>query len=105
MTRPKIWKEPRFDGRPWCATHPDKPETWQLCETWREAVEFVAEKLANPFPLELEWRYGNTTTATYNGYGVFITEGGDGDMIALARHHWRPLARALTRLADNEGVK
>lgn len=109
MTRPKIWKEPRFGGRPWCATHPDDPSKWRLCETWREAVEYVAEALEHPFPLELEQVDEGPMTVEYLDCGVdrgvVITDEGAGHLIVLDRHHWRLLARALTRLADKEGVK
>ena len=105
MTRPRIWKEPRFGGRPWCATHPDQPELWQLCETWQEAMEFVADKLANPFPLVLEGADPEPVTVSHISPDVFIHDGNDGHTIYLAPHHWRPLASALTRLADKEGVK
>jgi len=101
MTRPKIWKDTRFGGRPWCATNPYKPEIWHLCETWEEALEYVADALRNPFPLELDH-----LTVTYEGGGkVFIRDELDDDMIVLGPRHWRPLARALTRLADLEGAK
>ena len=109
MTRPRIWKEPRFGGRPWCATHPYKPATWQLCKTYREAVEYVADALANPFPLELENVDEEPMTVEYIDRGVdrgvVITDEGSGHLIVLDRHHWRPLARALTRLADKEGIE
>lgn len=100
MTRPKIWKGLRFGSRPWCATHPDNPNFWRLCETWQEAMEFVADKIENPLPLEL-----GLIAVTYEDGVVYITDRNDGDMIVLAPRHWRPLARALTRLADKEGVK
>ena len=105
MTRPRIWKEPRFGGRPWCATHPDKPETWRLCETWQEAVEYVADALRNPLPMEMKDVWGEHLTVTYDGSSVFITDERDDDQIILARHNWRLLARALARLAEKEGVK
>lgn len=104
MTRPKIWKDTSFGGRPWCATNPYAPSVWRLCETWREAMEFVAEKSANPFPLELNRRYAEPLQVTYKSGWVFIDDRGDRATIMLAPCHWRPLARALTRLADKEGV-
>ena len=100
MTRPKIWKEPRFGGRPWCATHPDKPSFWRLCETWQEAMEFVADKIVNPFPLEL-----GHVAVTYEDGDVIIKDWHHYEKAVLEPRHWRPLARALTRLADKEGVK
>lgn len=98
MTRPRIWKDQNPSLRPWRAVHPDNPCLWRLCETWREAVQFVGDKLVNPFPLDL-----GDATATYEGGDVAITD--HHDMIVLAPHHWRPLARALTRLAEQEGVE
>lgn len=100
MTRPRIWKDQDASFRPWRATHPDNPSLWRLCETWREAMEFVGDKLANPFPLDFE-----IVTATYEHGGVFITDENDGERVILAPQHWRPFARALTRLADKEGVE
>ena len=100
MTRPRIWKDQDASFRPWRASHPDNPSLWRLCWTWREAMQFVADKLVNPFPLDL-----GDVTVTYEDGDVVITDERDGDMIVLAPHHWRPLARALTRLADKEGVK
>lgn len=101
MTRPKIWKDTRFGGLPWCATNPYKPAVWGLCATWEEAMEYVQEKLENPFPMELD-----RMTITYEGGGkVFIRDELDDEIIVLGPRHWRPLARALTRLADLEGVK
>lgn len=101
MTRPKIWKDTRFGGLPWCATNPYKPTVWGLCATWEEAMEYVADALHNPFPLELDH-----LTVTYEGGGkVFIHDELDDEIIVLGPRHWRPLARALTRLADLEGAK
>lgn len=100
MTRPKVWKDRNARFRPWRATHPDNPSMWQLCETWREAVDFVAAKLENPLPLDID-----PMTVTYERSYVFITDQNDGETIALDPQHWRPLARALTRLADKEGVE
>lgn len=100
MTRPRIWKNTRFGGLPWHATHPDSPERLRLCKTWREAMEFVQEELQNPLPLEL-----GRIDITYAGGKVFLHDELDDDMIVLGPRHWRPLARALTRLADKEGVK
>lgn len=100
MTRPKIWKDQDASFRPWRASHPDNPSLWRLCGTWREAMEVVADMLVNPFPLDLGYM-----TATYEGGDVCLTDEGDGDQIILSPQHWRPLARALTRLADKEGVK
>lgn len=105
MTRPKIWKEPRFGGLPWCATNPYKPGIWQLCATWQEAVEYVADALRNPLPMELDRKGEEPMTAEYLECGVVITDERDGHLIVLEPHHWRPLARALTRLADKEGVE
>lgn len=100
MTRPRIWKDQDATFRPWRASHPDNPSLWRLCETWQEAMQFVGDKLVNPFPLELD-----RMTVTYEGGGkVFIRDELDDDMIVLGPRHWRPLARALTRLADKEGV-
>lgn len=100
MTRPKIWKDTRFGGRPWVATHPDNPLMWRLCETWQEAMEFVADKIENPLPLDID-----LMTVTYEGGKVFIEHEWDDNLIVLGPRHWRPLARALTRLADKDGVK
>lgn len=101
MTRPKIWKDTKFGGRPWLATNPYQPEIQRLCATWEEAMEYVQEKSRNPLPLELYH-----LTVTYEGGGkVFIHDELDDDIIVLGPRHWRPLARALTRLADKEGVK
>lgn len=105
MTRPKIWKDTTRKVRPWVATHPDNPLMWRLCETWREAVEFVADKLANPLPLYLERAAGEPMIVTYHEQAVFITDENDGHTIILAPRHWRPLAHALTRLADKENIK
>ena len=63
-------------------------------------MQFVGDKLVNPFPLDL-----GDVTVTYEGGDVCLTDEGDGDQIILSPHHWRPLARALTRIADKEGVK
>ena len=100
MTRPRIWKDQDASFRPWRATHPDNPSLWRLCETWQEAMEFVGDKLENPFPLDIY-----PLTATYEGGDVFIADQNDVAAFALAPPHWRPLARALTRLADKEGVE
>lgn len=100
MTRPRIWKDQNPSLRPWRASHPDNPSLWRLCETWQEAVGFVGDKLVNPFPLDL-----GRIDITYEDGTVFIKDEWDDDLIVLAPHHWRPLARALTRLADKEGVK
>lgn len=109
MTRPRIWKEPRFGGRPWVATHPDNPKWWRLHETWAEAVEYVADALRNPLPIELDRKGEEPMTAEYIDRGVdrgvVITDEESGHLIALDRHHWRPLASVLTRLADKEGIK
>lgn len=105
MTRLKVWKNPSFGSRPWCATHPDAPSSWRLCGTWQEAMEYVADALTNPLPLELEYERKEPLTVTYdNGY-VFITDEWDGEQVILYPHHWRPLANALTRLADKEGIE
>lgn len=98
MTRPRIWKDTTRKVRPWCATHPDNPSLWRLCETWQEAMQFVGDKLVNPFPLDL-----GDVTVTYEGGDVAITD--HHDMLILAPRHWLPLARALTRLADKEGAE
>lgn len=105
MTRPRIWKDQGATFRPWCASHPDNPSLWRLCETWQEAIDFVADKLAHPLPLELEGTWGERVTVTHQDGDVVIIGGYNHEMIALAPHHWRPLARALTRLADKEGVE
>jgi len=104
VTRPTIWKEPRFGSRPWCATNPYIPGIWQLCATWEEALEYVADALTNPFPLYLERADNEPIIVSYYDRAAFITDENDGDQIMLDRRHWRPLARALTRLADKEGV-
>lgn len=103
MTRPRIWKGLRFGSRPWCATHPDNPNFWRLCETWREAMDFVNEKLENPFPLTLKGVTSAGVAAIYEEGTVFLVDRFDGETIALNPRDWRPLARALTRLADKEG--
>lgn len=100
MTRPKVWKNTGFGSRPWCASHPDNPNMWRLCETWQEAMEFVADMLVNPLPLDLD-----LMTVTYEGGKVFIEHEWDDNLIVLGPRHWRPLASALTRLADKEGVE
>lgn len=100
MTRPRIWKDQEFSSRPWFASHPDNPSMWRLCVTWREAMEFVADKIENPLPLGLD-----PMIVTYEGSYVFIFDENDGHTIALEPRHWRPLARALTRLADKEGFE
>lgn len=105
MTRPRIRKDQDTSFRPWRASHPDNPNLWRLCETWQEAIDFVADKLENPLPLELEGTWGEYVTFTYEDSNVVIIDGCDREMIALAPHHWRPLARALTRLADKEDVE
>ena len=105
MTRPRIWKDQDTSFRPWRASHPDNPSLWRLCETWQEAMDFAADKLENPLPLELEGTWGEYVTFTYQDGDVVIIDGCDHEMIALAPHHWRPLARALTRLADLEGCQ
>lgn len=105
MTRPKIWKDTTRKVRPWVATHPDNPGLWRLCETWQEAMQFVADMLAHPLPLEF-WDVGEEPiTVTYEDGDVVITDENDGHQIILPPHHWRPLASALTRLADKEGVE
>lgn len=100
MTRPRIWKDQDASFRPWRAAHPDNPSLWRLCETWQEAMQFVGDKLVNPFPLDLGYM-----TATYECGDVFITDENDGEAIVLEPHHWRTLANVLTRLADKEGVE
>lgn len=100
MTRPRIWKDQDFISRPWVASHPDNPSLWRLCETWQEALQFVVDKRVNPFPLDL-----GDVTVTHRGGDVFIADRDTCDVVALEPHHWRPLARALTRLADREGVE
>lgn len=105
MTRPRIWKDQGASFRPWRATHPDNPSLWRLCETWQEAVQFVGDKLVNPFPLEFRDVGEEPITVTYDGGDVVITDESDGDQIILAPQNWRPLARALTRLADKENIK
>lgn len=100
VTRPRIWKDQDAYTLPWRATHPDNPNLWRLCETWQEAMQFVGDELVNPFPLDFY-----PMTVTYEGGDVFITDDNDGDTIVLEPRHWRPLARALTRLADKEGVE
>lgn len=105
MTRPRIWKDQNPSLRPWRASHPDNPSLWRLCATWREAMEFVNEKLENPFPLELEGADPEPVTVSYIFPYVFIYDGNDGHTITLAPDHWRPLANALTLLADKENIK
>ena len=107
MTRPKIFKDTRFGGRPWCATNPYKPEIWHLCETWEEALEYVADALRNPLPLELDRDRSlkDPLRVIYRHNYVWIDDWDDNEIIVLHPNHWRPLARALTRLADLEGVK
>lgn len=105
MTRPRIWKEPRFGGRPWCATHPDDPSKWRLCETWHEALYFVDNAINYPFPLDLENGNEEPMSVAYHDNRVFIIDRNDDDQIILHPRHWRPLASVLTRLADKEGVK
>ncbi|WP_288750490.1 hypothetical protein [uncultured Corynebacterium sp.] len=105
MTRPKIWKDTRFGALPWCATNPYKPAVYGLCATWEEAREYIEERLANPFPLELDRRGEEPLEVTYHYNLVWIDDWRYNSRIALKPHHWRPLARALTRLADLEGVK
>lgn len=100
MTRPRIWKDQGASFRPWRATHPDNPSLWRLCETWQEAVQFVGDKLVNPFPLDLD-----LMTVTYEGGKVCIEHEMDDNLIVLAPPHWRALARALTRLADKEDTE
>lgn len=105
MTRPRIWKDTTRKVRPWCATHPDNPSLWRLCETWREAMEFVGDTPKRPLVAAL-WDVGEEPiTSIYEDGDVVITDENDGDQIILPPRHWRPLARALTRLADKENIK
>ena len=67
-------------------------------------MEYVADALRNPFPLELDRRYADPITVTYESGWVVLDDDGF-NSIALLPQHWRPLARALTRLADLEGAK
>ena len=105
MTRPRIWKDQNPSLRPWRVTHPDNPSLWRLCATWREAMEFVADILKCPRLIELRDVGEEPITVTYEYGDVVVTDENDGDQIILAPHNWRVLARALTRLADKEGVK
>lgn len=105
MTRPRIWKNQDASFRPWRASHPDNPRMWRLCETWQEAMEVVADTLKSPRLIELRDVGEEPITVIYEGGDVVITDESDGDQIILAPRHWRPLARALTRIADKEGVK
>lgn len=105
MTRPKIWKDPKFGALPWCATNPYKPSVWGLCATWEEALEYVEEKSRNPLPLDLDGVTTAGVEALYEEGTVFLLDRSDGETIALTPKDWRPLARALTRLADKESVK
>lgn len=105
MTRPRIWKDPKFGALPWCVTNPYKPAVWGLCTTWEEAMEYVQEKLENPFPLDLDGVTNAGVEVLYEGGIVFLIDRSDDDTIALKPNDWRPLARALTRLADLAGVK
>ncbi|MDK8241691.1 hypothetical protein [Corynebacterium coyleae] len=68
-------------------------------------MEYVQEKLASPFPLDLDGVKNAGVEVLYEGGLVFLIDRSDDDTIALKPNDWRPLARALTRLADKEGVK
>lgn len=96
MTRPRIWKDTTRKVLPWCATDLYNPAITHFCATWEDALEFVRD----PLPFNL----GDIDVAYAQG-DVALTDRADMDMIFIAPRHWRPLARALTRLADKEGVK
>ena len=105
MTKPRIWKDTRFGGVPWLATNPYKPGVHRLCATWEEAREYVTDALRNPFPMELDRDYKSPLRVAYYQDYVWIDDWDDNNIVRLHPKNWRPLARALTRLADLEGVK
>lgn len=105
MTRPRIWKDTRFGALPWCATNPYQPVVYRLCATWEEALEYVTDALRNPLPLELDRDYKSPLRVAYYQDYVWIDDWDDNNIVRLHPKNWRPLARALTRLADKEGVK
>lgn len=103
MTRPKIWKDTTRKVLPWCATNPYKPGTHRLFATWEESLYYVATALRHPFPMELDRKGEESIMTAHRSEGVIICD--LENVLILEPHHWRPLARALTRLADLEGVK
>lgn len=105
MTKPRIWKDTTRKVLPWCATNPYKPWIHRLFATWEEALEYVEERLRNPLPLDLDGVTTAGVEALYEEGIVFLIDRSDDDTIPLKPNDWRPLARALTRLADLEGVK
>ena len=109
MSRWTVYKAGRYA---WTA-HREGELPGELFRTWREAQDY-ADRMARtrevvlprqPLPLMLpglEEDAPVVVTQDPEGECFFLTDEGDGEMVALYRHELRPLALALLALAEQE---